>query len=162
VPVFRASSLVGLAGISLLAAGAAENSIRPATERLIVDGLDGPVSAKVERIVDGDTIDVRATIWIGQSLFIRIRIDGIDAPELEARCAEEKRLAEKARDYLVRRLSGAQVRLSRIVYDKYGGRVRAHVSDIMGDIGEAMLKENLARSYHGERRQPWCTGRMGN
>jgi endonuclease YncB( thermonuclease family) len=106
VPVFRAWSLPGLAGASLLAAAALENNARPATERLVSQGLAGPVSAKVVRVVDGDTIDVRAAIWIGQGLFIRIRIDGIDAPELKARCAEERRLAEKARDYLARRLSG--------------------------------------------------------
>jgi endonuclease YncB( thermonuclease family) len=159
VPVFRAWSLPGLAGASLLAAAALENNARPPTERLVANGLAGPVSARVERVVDGDTIDVRAAIWLGQSLFIRIRIDGIDAPELEARCAEERRLAEKARDYLVRRLAGEDVELSRIVYDKYGGRVRAQVSDEKGDIGEAMLKEKLARPYHGERRQPWCTRR---
>jgi micrococcal nuclease len=159
MPVFRAWSLPGLAGASLLAAAAVENSEKPATERLVAGGLAGPVSARVERVVDGDTIDVRAAIWIGQSLFIRIRIDGIDAPELEARCAEERRLAEKARDYLVRRLSGEEVKLSRIAYDKYGGRVRAHVNDERGDIGEAMLNEKLARPYHGERRQPWCNRR---
>ena len=160
--VVRAWSLPGLAGASLLAAAAAENGARPATERLIADGLAGPVSAHVERVVDGDTIDVRAAIWIGQSLFIRIRIDGIDAPELEARCAEERRMAERSRDYLVRRLSGVDVSLSRIVYDNYGGRVRAQVSDALGDVGEALLKEKLARPYHGERRQPWCTGSRGS
>jgi len=162
VPLFRAWSLPGLAGAALLAVAAAENSVRPAAERLIVDGLEGPVSAKVERVVDGDTIDVRAEIWIGQSLFIRIRIDGVDAPELEARCPEERRLAEKARDYLAHRLAGEEIRLSRIVYYKYGGRVRAEVSDGNGDIGQALLREKLARPYHGERRQPWCTGRTGS
>ena len=162
MPVFRAWSLPALAGISLLMAAAAQNTPRPGPERLIASGLEGPVSARVERVIDGDTIEVRAAIWIGQSLIIRIRIDGIDAPELEARCAEERRLAEKARDYLIQRLSGEEVKLAHIVYDKYGGRVRAEVRDERGDIGVGMLREKLARPYHGERRQPWCTGRTGS
>ena len=156
MPAFRASAWPGLAGAVLLAAVGAENSAKPATERLIAAGLEGPVTARVEHVVDGDTIDVRAAIWIGQSLFIRLRIDGVDAPELEGRCAEERRMANEAREYLVKRLAGKEVKLSRIVYDKYGGRVRAEVSDASGDIGEALLKQHLARPYHGERRQPWC------
>ena len=52
--------------------------------------------------------------------------------------------------------SGAEVRLSRIVYDKYGGRVRASVADARGDIGQAMLAAGLARAYHGEKRLAWC------
>ncbi|HYM17442.1 MAG TPA: thermonuclease family protein [Micropepsaceae bacterium] len=159
MPVFRAWSLPAFAGVSLLMAAAAQNSTRPALERLIASGLEGPVAAKVERVIDGDTIQVNAAIWIGQSLSIRIRIDGIDAPELEARCTEERRLAEKARDYLIRRLSGEDVKLAHIVNDKYGGRVRAEVRDEKGDIGQAMLEMKLARPYHGERRQSWCTGR---
>ncbi len=73
----------------------------------------------VQRVADGDTIEVRAAVWLGQTLTIRVRIDGVDAPELEARCAEERRLALAARDFLVRRLEGASVKLTQVVYDKY-------------------------------------------
>jgi endonuclease YncB( thermonuclease family) len=159
MPEFRAATWAGLAGALLLVATGADNIARPATARLIADGLEGPVAARVERVVDGDTIDVKASIWLGQSLFIRIRIDGVDAPELEGRCTEERRMAQEARDYLVKRLAGKEVKLARIVYDKYGGRVRAEVSDASGDIGEALLEQHLARPYHGERRQPWCGSR---
>ena len=107
-------------------------------------------------MVDGDTIEVRASIWLGQTLLVRVRIDGVDAPELEARCSEERRMALAARDYLTQRLSGQQVKLTSVVYDKYGGRVRAHVADGMGDLGNALLTAGLARPYHGERRQSWC------
>ena len=64
----------------LLAAGFAAlfaaNPTSPAEE------FPGPVSAVVERVVDGDTLDVRADIWLGQSLNVRVRIAGVDAPEL--------------------------------------------------------------------------------
>lgn len=120
------------------------------------NALPGPVAAEVERLVDGDTLEVRALIWLGQSVDVRVRIEGIDAPELEARCADERRRALAARDYLIRRLGGASVRLFAVVHDKYGGRVRAAVSDRSGDIGSALIAKGLARPYHGERRQPWC------
>ena len=148
----------GLAGALLLMAGVADEPADKASvpQRLVAESLAGPVSALVERVVDGDTIEVKARIWLGQSLTIRVRIDGVDAPELEARCSEERRMALAARDYLARRLLGAEVRLSRVVYDKYGGRVRASVTDGQGDIAQALLTEGLARPYGGERRQPWC------
>ena len=117
-------------------------------QRLVAESLAGPISALVERVVDGDTIEVKARIWLGQSLTIRVRIDGVDAPELQARCSEERRMALASRDYLARRLLGAEVKLSRVVYDKYGGRVRASVADGQGDIAQALLTP----PYGGERR----------
>ena len=116
----------------------------------------GPVAAQVERVIDGDTIDVRAAIWIDQTLNIRVCIDGVDAPEIHARCAQERQRAEAARQYLVRRIGTGNIQLTSIVYDKYGGRVRASVSDSDGDVGAALITKGLARAYHGEHRQPWC------
>jgi endonuclease YncB( thermonuclease family) len=121
------------------------------------DSIEGPVAAKVERVIDGDTIQVQAFIWLGESITIRVRIDGIDAPEPNGRCAEERRLATLAHDYLAERVGRAPIKLTHIVYDKYGGRVRATVSDAKGDVGAALLRAGLARPYHGERRAPWCT-----
>jgi endonuclease YncB( thermonuclease family) len=121
------------------------------------DRLAGPVSAEVERVIDGDTLEVRAAIWLGQWVSVRVRIDGVDAPEMRGRCPEETRRAAAARDYLARRLMGNAVRLTAIAYDKYGGRVRAAVSDAGGDIAAALIAKGHARAYHGERRASWCT-----
>ena len=152
----RASTLPAFAGVVLLLAAATQEQQMPAPQRLAAEALAGPVAANVERVVDGDTIEVKAAIWLGQSLIIRVRIDGVDAPELEARCAEERKLALAARDFLARRLQGVPVRLTHVVYDKYGGRVRADVADAAGDIGHALLEAGLVRPYHGERRESWC------
>jgi micrococcal nuclease len=154
---YRATSVPGILAAILLAA-ASSDSIVPVSERLAAEGLAGPVAAVVDRIVDGDTIDVRAFIWLGQTLSVRVRIDGVDTPEIVARCDEEKRMALAARDFLERRLMGAEITLTRVVYDKYGGRVRAAVADRHGDIARALLAEGYARPYRGERRQGWCNG----
>jgi endonuclease YncB( thermonuclease family) len=152
----RASTWPAFAGVLLLLAAATQQGQMPAPQRLAAEALAGPVAANVERVVDGDTIEVKGAIWLGQSLIIRVRIDGVDAPELEARCAEERKLALAARDFLLRRLQSAPVKLTHVVYDKYGGRVRADVADATGDIGHALLEAGLARPYHGERRESWC------
>jgi micrococcal nuclease len=151
---FRSLALPGVAAALLLNSGAPENGFDGA--QLAATTFDGPVSAHVERVVDGDTIEVKADIWLEQSVTVRVRIEGVDAPEMEARCSAERERAEAARDFLIRRIGGSEVQLSQVVYDKYGGRVRASVSDSSGDIAEALLRKGLARPYHGGKRMPWC------
>jgi len=118
--------------------------------------FSGPVTAHVTHVVDGDTFEALASIWLGQTITVRIRIAGIDAPELRARCESEYGRAVAARDYLIKRIEGGEVRLSAVRYDKYGGRIDADVADTRGSISTAMIKAGLARAYYGERRDGWC------
>ena len=118
--------------------------------------FSGPVSARVVRVIDGDTFEASASIWLDQQIAIHVRIAGIDAPELHARCDAERKGAQAARDYLARRIEGGAVRLSAVRYDKYGGRVDAAVADDRGDIAGAMLRARLARPYDGGHRDGWC------
>ena len=122
-----------------------------------VDTLPGPVAATVTEVVDGDTIGVRARIWLGQSIAVRVRVAGIDAPELRGACALETAMARRARDEVTRRALGQDVQLWEIAYDKYGGRVVARVTLPDGaDLAGALLEAGLARPYAGAARQPWC------
>lgn len=121
--------------------------------------LPGPIPADVLEVLDGDTLLVRATIWLGQAVETHVRVDGLDAPEMRARCPRERELAEFARDHARRLIGAAPVRLLDGQPDKYGGRVRARVMTIEGaDLSAALIEAGLARAYHGERRQPWCDG----
>lgn len=124
------------------------------------DLLAGPVLAKVVRVVDGDTLLVRAHIWLGQEVETAVRLEGIDTPELKARCETERAKAEAARDYLSRRLEGQTVQLINILTDKYGGRVLANVRDASGsDLSKDLVLAGFARRYDGGQRQTWCAGR---
>ena len=78
-------------------------------------------------MIDGDTLDVTVKVWIGQDTRTRVRIRGIDAPEIHARCPAEKAgaLAAKAR---LKELAGKLVTLTAIGQDKYAGRVDATVT----------------------------------
>jgi endonuclease YncB( thermonuclease family) len=144
-------------GLIVLAGWLNPNSdLAPAGERLASAAFDGPVTADVVHVIDGDTFEANARIWIGETVAVRVRIAGIDAPELRARCDDEYRRAIAARNYLAQRIEGGSVRLSRVHNDKYGGRVDADVSDSKGDVGEAMIARNLARRYAGGHRAGWC------
>jgi micrococcal nuclease len=118
--------------------------------------LEGPVAAEVLRVIDGDTLTVRAKIWIGQELTTNVRLSGVNAPELSGGCDEERTLAEAARRFLATRVEGRPVILRKIALDKFGGRVVAVVEDGAGDLAAALLAARLAVPYDGGRREPWC------
>jgi endonuclease YncB( thermonuclease family) len=137
----------------LLAAGL----VVPATGEARAETLSGPIAADVIRVIDGDTLALRARIWIGQDIVVNARIRGIDAPELHGKCPQEKALAEAARDRLAAVTATGRVRLTRIEHDKYAGRVLADVITDDGiDLGTAMIESGLARAYDGGGRMPWC------
>jgi endonuclease YncB( thermonuclease family) len=118
--------------------------------------LPGPFDAEVLRVVDGDTIDARVRIWIGQDVTVAVRIRGIDAPELKGRCPLESAMAADAAERLAS-LAGSRLSLTEIGEDKYGGRVLAHVENAGGgDVAALMLASGLARPYVGGRRGDWC------
>ncbi len=121
------------------------------------DAVSGPVSAWVLRVIDGDTIAVRARIWIGQSVETRVRIAGVDTPELRGDCALEIELATAARDLVAETIGNAPVTLRNVRYDKFGGRVLARVeSDSGEDIATLLITAGLGRPYDGGKRAAWC------
>lgn len=120
--------------------------------------LKGPIPAFVERVVDGDTLVVRARIWLGQELRVMVRISGIDAPEMKSRCHEERLLAIKARRFVKRLVGQRKVTLTGIRQGKYAGRVIAEITDKNGSLlSERLLETKFARPYKRGRRKSWCT-----
>jgi len=119
--------------------------------------IPGPVPAEVLAVLDGDTLMVRARIWLGQDVETRIRLDGIDAPEIKGKCDSERRKAAEAREGVVRLAAGGRVILRNIQYGKYAGRVVARVETLDGrDFSDALLGAGLVRAYDGRRRSSWC------
>lgn len=120
--------------------------------------LAGPYAARVERVIDGDSLEASVTIWLGQEVRTTVRLAGIDTAELRAACPMAREQAAAAKAFLAGRVEGGSVTLTGIETDKYGGRVVAHVTDASGtDLAEALLAEGLARPYQG-RRPDWCDG----
>ncbi len=150
--------LWGLAGLWFIAALAMQAAFAAPADRR----LQGPVLAIVEQVIDGDTIAVRARIWLNQELRVKVRIARIDTPELAARCAHERKLAGLARDFVHNILyadgqAEPAVWLSDIGQDKYGGRVLARVTGSAGgDIAQALIEAGLADAYDGKKRTDWC------
>lgn len=119
--------------------------------------LPGPVAAEVVKVIDGDTLDVLARVWLGQTVHVRVRLDGIDTPELRGRCEGERVRAREARSWLVSQLAGRSVALRQVRFGKYAGRVVARVELEDGqDLSTMLLRAGLARAYDGRKRADWC------
>jgi endonuclease YncB( thermonuclease family) len=120
------------------------------------EALKGPIEGVVVRVIDGDTLEFVAHVWLGLNLTTGVRVRGIDTPEIRGACAREKDLAAKATRRLSELATGG-VRIANIADDKYFGRVVADVTTLNGtDVKTAMIASGLARPYDGGSRQPWC------
>jgi endonuclease YncB( thermonuclease family) len=98
--------------------------------------------------VDGDTLRVDGQL---------VRLVGLDAPELHARCAVELELAQAARDRL-RELVAGGVNLEYLnARDRYG-RLLAIARQPNGyNVADVLIGEGLARRYDGRTaRAGWC------
>lgn len=114
----------------------------------------GPVEARVVRVIDGDSFVAEAHVWPGHRITVTVRLRGIDAPELRARCAAERRAAERARAALAGLIGDGPVRLRAIGGGKYFGRVVADVTTADGnDVAQHLLARALAAAYDGGRRR---------
>jgi endonuclease YncB( thermonuclease family) len=113
--------------------------------------------AEVLRVIDGDTFEARVHLWPGLDVTTKIRLRGIDAPELKARCPAERTMAESARDALRDMLAEGAVGVSSITLDKYGGRVVADAGTrSIANVSSELLAKGYARSYGGGKRRGWC------
>jgi len=139
---------------SVLSGGTAAASAQAAP---IPSALRSGHPAEVLRVIDGDTFEARVHIWPGMDVTTKIRLRGIDAAELHARCDDERVKALASREALVRILGEGAVGISAVAQDKYGGRVDADVSTARTpDVSAAMLDGGFARAYAGGHRDGWC------
>jgi micrococcal nuclease len=117
----------------------------------------GPVEATVVEVLDGDTFLAEALVWPGHTVRVNVRIRGIDAPEMKARCDAEHTAAERARQALASLFGENPIAISNISGAKYYGRVLADVTTADGQgVASVLLGEKLVRPYDGGRREAWC------
>jgi micrococcal nuclease len=136
-------------------APAQTNTVAASSARSTEPGAHYP--AEVIRVIDGDTFEARVRVWPGLDVDTKVRLRGIDAAELHARCSGELAQAQSARTALETILAEGGVSVSQIGIDKYGGRVDAAVATRnTADVSAALLNGGFARSYGGGKRGSWC------
>ena len=113
---------------------------------------------EINRVVDGDTIDV--TIDLGFDLYKkeRVRVAGVDTPEKRTRDLEEKKLGYDATNWLTKHLENAIDGEEDLVIrtelvggvGKYGRLLGwLYVGDQDRSLNELMIDEGYAWSYDG-------------
>lgn len=117
--------------------------------------IAGPIPADVERVIDGDTVKVRARIWLEQDLVVSVRIANIDAPELfRPKCPAEKTRARAAKNFVSTFFADGTAWLHDVENGKYAGRVVARLTNSAGDdLGEALVSASYAVNAN---RGNWC------
>jgi endonuclease YncB( thermonuclease family) len=119
-----------------------------------------PYDWKVTRAVDGDTVEFEAKflpVELGDKL--KIRVLGVDTPEKapRAKCEKEAQMGQAATDYTKKMIAGGKkIQIEIKEWDKFGGRVLGDVIVDGSRVSESLIKNNLARPYHGEAKQSWC------
>lgn len=106
-------------------------------------------------VTDGDTIKLGTR---------KIRIVGIDAPEMEGRCTYERVLAEQASERMRSWVNAGPFEMVGRVdepTDRYGRDLRTLRRQLPGGAGteyaaEVMREAGLARRYSGGWRDGWC------
>ena len=117
---------------------------------------------EINRVLDGDTIDV--TIDLGFDLFKkeRVRVAGVDTPEKRTRDLEEKALGIDATNWLKEKLEGALAGDDDLVIrtelvggvGKYGRLLGwLYLGDGSLSLNEAMIEEGYAWAYDGGTKQ---------
>tara|TARA_Y100000289_G_scaffold46288_1_gene46457 strand:+ start:588 stop:1004 length:417 start_codon:yes stop_codon:yes gene_type:complete len=117
---------------------------------------------EINRVVDGDTIDV--TIDLGFDLFKkeRVRVAGVDTPEKRTRDLEEKALGIDATNWIKDKLEGAITGDDDLVIrtelvggmGKYGRLLGwLYVGDSNVSLNEQMIDEGYAWAYDGGTKQ---------
>ena len=106
-------------------------------------------NAILERVIDGDTIDV--TLDLGFSVKLhkqRVRLAGIDTPESRTRNLEEKALGLKAKARLIELCVGS-FKIQSLGKGKYGRILGIPYTEDGKDICQMLIKEKHAVEYWG-------------
>jgi len=106
---------------------------------------------KIERVVDGDTVDV--VIDLGFSVWTkqRIRLNRLDAPEMNSRDETERRLAVDAKEFVTRWLGQHKSLVIETTKDDKYGRMLGDIYPLGGSrsLNEEMVDEGYAWAYDG-------------
>jgi endonuclease YncB( thermonuclease family) len=115
---------------------------------------------KINRVVDGDTVEVAAP-WVPEPIKprISIRVYGVDTPEKghRAQCPSEDQRGQAASAFTKKAITESKTaRVCVMAWDKYGGRMLGDI-ELDGKSLRGMLIQNgFAREYYGEAKQSWC------
>ena len=109
-------------------------------------------NAKLDRVVDGDTVDALVDLGFDTWKKVRIRMMGVDAPESRTRDLEEKKLGLAAKDRLIEMLGDGEFTLQSHGVGKYGRCLGEIFKEDEVSINRQLIYEGHATEYFGGKR----------
>ena len=109
--------------------------------------------AKVLNVVDGDTIDVEFDLGFDTYRNERIRLTGIDTPEIRTRDLEEKHRGLCAKERVVELILGKEVTIRTIKdkTEKYGRYLGEVILEDGVSLNNLLVVEGLAKFYGAKK-----------
>ena len=117
--------------------------------------------AKLDRVIDGDTIDVNIDLGFDISVKKRVRFTGINTPESRTRDLEEKKLGLAAKDRVKSILAENDTfiieskevgKFGRVLGEIFINTVDSVESEEEISLNELLKTEGHAVEYHGGKR----------
>ena len=113
--------------------------------------------AKLDRVIDGDTVDAMIDLGFSTHRSIRIRLYGINTPESRTRDKSEKKrgLASKARLVEILEADGNQFVVQSLGVGKYGRCLGILYTESLGDtsVQQTLIDEGHGVEYFGGKRK---------
>ena len=110
-------------------------------------------NAKLDRVVDGDTIDAVVDLGFDTWKFIRVRLVGINTPESRTRDLEEKARGLAAKDFVVKMLKNHNNQF--ILHSQGVGKYGRCLGEIVlnkVNLNDLLITEGHAVKYDGGKR----------
>ena len=108
--------------------------------------------AKLDRVVDGDTVDANIDLGFDITIHKRIRLAGIDSPESRTRDLEEKQRGLASKDRLIDLLKDGKFTLESKEVGKYG-RALGILTVGETNINKTLVEEGYAVEYWGGKKK---------
>lgn len=114
--------------------------------------------AEVISVYDGDTVTLMIDQGMKHFARVKVRMIGIDTPEIRTKDLEEKKRGYEAKDYLKSRIEGKTIIVQTLKKGKFGrwlGVMWDYTEDA-DDLGESlndeMIRMGHAKAYNGGKR----------
>ena len=129
---------------------------KPLTKNGAVENGDLLRDVSVASVYDGDTFKINLNCSFAVYCEkVPVRVRGVDCPEIKAKTAREKSLAQEAKAFTKNFLSQSPITLTDCGRDKYF-RLLCGVTNAAGkDLAEELIRRGLGYAYDGGKKQSW-------
>lgn len=111
------------------------------------------LKAYITSVYDGDTITA-SIFCFGDYYLFRVRVNGVDTPEMRGHSEDEKKRARAAKEFVKGLVLEKFVTLQCKDWDKYG-RLLADVILPEGNLSELLVTQHFGLSYSGGTKTPF-------